>query len=157
MGNSILFYSTLVESWSLGLFVILLILKHVCALSCTVVSDSLQSPAQYTTRLLCPRDSPDKNTGVGCHDLHCVQFWMAERKLEERKNISWHVKFKFQCPWIQGRWSIAICLQTVNTENPLKSIVLLVFSAHSHLESLTWDSSELEIQRTTLCLTPAWP
>ena len=65
------------------------------------------------------------------------------------------MKFKFQCPWIKGHWNIAICLQIVNAENPLKCIVLLVLSTHGHLESLTWDSSELEIQRT-LCLTPAW-
>ena len=44
MGNSILFYSSLVASWSLGLFIFLLILKHLCVLSCSAVSDSLQFP-----------------------------------------------------------------------------------------------------------------
>ena len=37
--------------------------------SCSVVSDSLQSHGLYSTRLLYPWDSPGKNTGVGCHFL----------------------------------------------------------------------------------------
>ena len=37
----------------------------VCTLSRLVVSDS----ATPWTRLLCPRDFPGKNTGVGCHSL----------------------------------------------------------------------------------------
>ena len=38
-------------------------------LSHSVVSDSLQPPGLLPIRLLCPWDSPDKNTGVGCHAL----------------------------------------------------------------------------------------
>ena len=34
--------------------------------SCSVVSDSLPAPCSL---LLCPWDSPGKNTGVGCHFL----------------------------------------------------------------------------------------
>ena len=34
-----------------------------------VVSNSLQPYGLQPTRLLCPWDSPDKNTGVGCHFL----------------------------------------------------------------------------------------
>ena len=37
--------------------------------SCSVMSDSLLSSGLYPTRLLCPWDSPGKNTGVGCHSL----------------------------------------------------------------------------------------
>ena len=41
-----------------------------CAvLSLSVVSDSLQSHGWQPARLLCPWDSPGKNTGVGCHAL----------------------------------------------------------------------------------------
>ena len=32
-----------------------------------VVSDSLRPRGLQPASLLCPRDSPDKNTGVGCH------------------------------------------------------------------------------------------
>ena len=41
-----------------------------CAvLSCSVVSDSLWPHGLQPARLLCPWDSPGKNTGVGCHAL----------------------------------------------------------------------------------------
>ena len=41
-----------------------------CAvLSRSVVSDSLRSHGLQPPRLLCPWDSPGKNTGVGCHAL----------------------------------------------------------------------------------------
>ena len=48
--------------------------KRICArtLACwvaSVVSDSLWPCRLYPTSLLCPWDSPGKNTGVGCHDL----------------------------------------------------------------------------------------
>ena len=35
----------------------------------SVVSDSLQSHGLWPTSLLCPWNSPGKNTGVGCHSL----------------------------------------------------------------------------------------
>ena len=38
-------------------------------LSCSVVSDSWRPHGLQPTRLLCPWDSPGKNTGVGCHVL----------------------------------------------------------------------------------------
>ena len=38
-------------------------------LTCSVVSDSLRPHGLQPTRLLCPWDSPGKNTGVGCHFL----------------------------------------------------------------------------------------
>ena len=33
------------------------------------MSDTLRPHGLYSTRLLCPGDSPGKNTGVGCHAL----------------------------------------------------------------------------------------
>ena len=42
---------------------------HACQVT-SFVSDSLQRYGLYTARLLCPSDSPGKNTGVGCHALH---------------------------------------------------------------------------------------
>ena len=35
----------------------------------SVMSDSVQPHRRQPTRLLCPWDSPGKNTGVGCHFL----------------------------------------------------------------------------------------
>ena len=42
------------------------LLNHLLA---SVVSDSVWPHRQQSTRLPCPWDSPDKNTGVGCHCL----------------------------------------------------------------------------------------
>ena len=39
------------------------------SVSCSVMSDSLQSHGLQPARLLCPWDSPGKNTGVGSHFL----------------------------------------------------------------------------------------
>ena len=38
-------------------------------LCCSVKSDSLRTHERYPVRLLCLRDSPGKNTGVGCRAL----------------------------------------------------------------------------------------
>ena len=38
-----------------------------CMLSCFVLSDSLGPHGLQPARLLCPWDSPGKNTGAGCH------------------------------------------------------------------------------------------
>ena len=40
----------------------------VCSVA-SVMSDSLRPYRLQPTRLLCPWDSPGKNTGVGCHAL----------------------------------------------------------------------------------------
>ena len=42
---------------------------YVIYVSCSVVSDSLWPHRLYPARLLCPRDFPGKNTGMGCHSL----------------------------------------------------------------------------------------
>ena len=39
------------------------------SVSHSVVSNSLRPHELYPTRLLCPGNSPGKNTGVGCHSL----------------------------------------------------------------------------------------
>ena len=41
----------------------------VCVRAHSVVSDSLQLHGLQPARLLCPWDSPGRNTGVGCHSL----------------------------------------------------------------------------------------
>ena len=40
-----------------------------CCKVASVVSDSVRPHRWQPTRLLCPWDSPGKNTGVGCHFL----------------------------------------------------------------------------------------
>ena len=47
------------------------LLQYCCCCCCftSVVSNSVQPHRRPSTRLLCPWDSPGKNTGVGCHFL----------------------------------------------------------------------------------------
>ena len=48
------------------------VLKVVCVVLCVLVAKlclTLAIPWTVTARLLCPWDSPGKNTGVGCHFL----------------------------------------------------------------------------------------
>ena len=46
--------------------------KCTCFLSLSVMSDSLQPHGLQPTRLLCPCNSPGKNTGVACHFLQGI-------------------------------------------------------------------------------------
>ena len=48
------------------------------------MSDSVQPHRQQPTRLLCPWDSPGKNTGVGCHFL--PQYLKVESESEVAKS-----------------------------------------------------------------------
>ena len=64
----------------------------VCACACTQVSNSLRPHGLQPARLLCPWDTPGKNTGVGCYALLqgifptqgsnlcllCVLYWQAD-------------------------------------------------------------------------------
>ena len=55
-------------SSSLHLLVFLPLDLHVCAQLLSPIQPFV-TPWTVTRRLLCPRDSPGKNTGVGCHSL----------------------------------------------------------------------------------------
>ena len=51
-----------------------------CCCVASVVSDSVRPHRWQPTRLLCPWDSPCKNTGVGCHFLLQL-FWSTSLQL----------------------------------------------------------------------------
>jgi len=57
------------------LFLIECVCVCVCAPHLLGMSNSLQPHGLQPTRLLCPWDSPGKNTGVGCHFLCQGIFW----------------------------------------------------------------------------------
>ena len=42
------------------------------------MSDSVRPHRRQPTRLLCPQDSPGKNTGVGCHEEEVLRGDMEE-------------------------------------------------------------------------------
>ena len=62
--------------------------KYVCMCACSDVFDSLPPRGLLCppTRILCPWDFPDQNTGVGCHFLFqgcnlyllCLLFWQED-------------------------------------------------------------------------------
>ena len=54
--------------------------SHCCCQVASVVSDSVRPHGLQPTRLLRPWDSPDKNTGVGCHFL--LQWMKVESESE---------------------------------------------------------------------------
>ena len=57
------------RNWPLYTLLGLLNYSACVCVSCLVVSDSLWPHGLYPTKLLCPWNSPGKNTGVGCHAL----------------------------------------------------------------------------------------
>ena len=58
------------------------------------MSDSVRPHRRQPTRLLCPWDSPGKNTGVGCHFLlQCMKV-----KSETRGSQKWDVKMGIKGP-----------------------------------------------------------
>ena len=69
-------------------------------LSSVLLSDSLWPHGLQPTRLLCPRDSPGKNTGADCHFLLqgifstqgsnlCLLHWQAGLPLEPSGRLQW--------------------------------------------------------------------
>ena len=60
-----------------------------CVLSRSVVSDSLPPHGLQPTRLLCPWDSPGKNTAVGCHGLLQRIFLIQGSKLHLLRLLHW--------------------------------------------------------------------
>ena len=58
-----------------------------CCCVASVVSDSVRPHRRQPTRLLCPWDSPGKDTGVGCHSL------LRKTSLLTNKSIYGHLYY----------------------------------------------------------------
>ena len=54
-----------------------------CCCVASVMSDSVRPQRRQPTRLLCPWDSPGKNTGVGCHFLLQCMKVKSEREVAQ--------------------------------------------------------------------------
>ena len=63
--------------------------------ACSVASYSVRPHGLTSTRLLCPRDFPGKNTGVGCSAL------LQEISLTQRSNLC--LLRRLHCGWILYR------------------------------------------------------
>ena len=63
---------------------------HVCSVA-SVMSDSLRPHGLWPTKLLCPQDSPGKNTGVGCHAVLQGIFLTQGLNLSLLRLLHWQV------------------------------------------------------------------
>ena len=114
--------------------------------SCSVMSNSFQPRGPQPARLLCPWDSPGKNTGVGCHFfLHGIfPTQVSNLGLLHCRQILYHLNHKggkmlthllygdpckdIKLPWMRSsqtrRWSYIISLKQYLSWS-LKYIALL--------------------------------
>ena len=84
-----------------------------CVLSCSVVSNSLQSHELQPTKLLCPQDFPGRNTGAGCHfplqgivhiqrsNLHLLH-WQADSLPQSHRGSFPHISNLIQINWFSS-------------------------------------------------------
>ena len=75
-------------------------LYHVCAWELSRFSCAWLFATPWTvhpTRLLCPWDSPGKNTGVGCHDFLTLTF--------STQGLNLHLLWPLHCRWIISGWA----------------------------------------------------
>ena len=72
------------------------------SVSHSAVSDSLWPHGLLPTRFLCPRDSPGKNTGVGCHSLlqRIFSTWKSNLGLLHCRQILYHRTTMVWSKWI---------------------------------------------------------
>ena len=101
----------------------------VAVLSCLVMSDSLRPHELQPARLLCPWNSPGKNTGVGCHALlqgifptqgsnpdlqHCrwILYWLSHTCPKKMKPLDFFPTLKYEKSWpiIDIKESTRACL-----------------------------------------------
>ena len=89
-----------------------LVSVHAACQFASIVFDSLQPYGLYPARILCPWDSPGKNTGMGCHAL---QFDFSNTGIESRlllvscigRQVLYH-KHHQGSPWYQEYSAISI-------------------------------------------------
>ena len=70
-------------------------ISSVSHVSHSVMFDSSQPHGQWPSRLLCPWNSPGKNTGVGCHSL--LQGIVPTLGLPQCRWILYHVSHNMSC------------------------------------------------------------
>ena len=66
------------------------------------MSDSVRPHRQQPTRLLCPWDSPGKNTGVGCHFLLQCMKVKSEKVLSHARLLATPWTAAYQAPLSMG-------------------------------------------------------
>ena len=104
----------------------------------SVVSDSLRPRWLQPTRLLCPRDSPGKSTGVGCHCLNIDQKQsLVQKKLAEfyftEQCLSWVIQYVTVCNQ-KGTWQSfpQIYTQELSSDCSVFLIHVLLLECYGH-------------------------
>ena len=115
----------------------------------SVVSDSLRPHGLQPTRLICPWDSPGKNTGVSCHFFLqkifpdqglnlCLLHWQAEPpgKPPNSRLINTNLKLiKLYNPFNNFNiiFTLEACLKTSTTTLTGKLVVISFIASMHHL------------------------
>ena len=105
-------------------------LKVKIKVSCSVVSDSLRLPGLQSARLLCPRNSPGKNTGVGCYFLFQVIFptQRSNPGLPRCRQTLYHLSHQGSHSFAWARWYFLV--SRIGLINSIKSKHLWCISMH---------------------------
>ena len=103
----------------------------VCMLSYSGVSDSLRPRGLMPARLLCPWDSPGKNTGVGCHFLLQGIVWPRDQT-----QVSWPMNSS-PLHYLEAPISYLVCGILLQQPKPIKTEERL-----SKLEDVSKESSK---------------
>ena len=85
------------------------------------MSDSLAPYVLYLSRLLCPWDSPGKNTGVSCHALlhHFAHKGPYSQNYSFSSSHVWMWEAEHKEIWVPKNW----CFWTVMLEKTLESLL----------------------------------
>ena len=98
-----------------------------CCWVSSVVSDSVRHHRWQPTRLPRPRDSPGKNTGVGCHFLlQCMKVKVKVKSLSRVRLLATPWTAAYQAPPSMG-FSRQEYWSGVPLPSPIKDINLLIY------------------------------
>ena len=99
-----IYYSSLCYTSGLVIYIFHIICSNLyLCVSCLVISDCLRPHGLQPTRLLCPWDSPGKNTAVGYHFLLQGIFWIQELNpgLPHCRQILYQLSYQRSLCWPQ--------------------------------------------------------
>ena len=115
-------------------------------LSRSVLSDPWQTPWTVACQLLCPRDSPGKNTGVGCHALlqRIFPIQGLNPRLLHCRQILYHLSHQ-ESPWNHNYDSYTGTIVVVQSLSQVPLHVTTWTAAHQAFLSFTISQSLLKL------------
>ena len=113
------------------------------------MSDSVRPHRRQPTKLLCPWDSPGKNTGVGCHALLQVNF--------PTQKSNPNVLCLLHCRWVLHHWvTWKTAAQTSLVAQKVKHLSTM---QETRIQSLGWEDpleKEMAIHSSTIAWKIPW-